>query len=208
MTIEPPFNSEQLKSLLLLLDFHRRLAFGLSCAERLYPNYLAFVHAHHWGDAAAVRQALDLGWQALDEQPGDQSDMAHICSKVQAAAPDTEDFGTVLGSLALDAANAAELILLFLDERSVDHIIEIASLCCDTVAIYVSSRETTEPTIVLVEPSTTLDPLMQEELRKQREDARSFARMTLASIRHLKASRRQIHRSNVGLLTQGPERGG
>jgi hypothetical protein len=69
MTVEAPFDPDELRKLLLGLGAQQRLAFGLACSERLYPNYVVFADEQGWGEPKTLRAALDLAWDAVLGQP-------------------------------------------------------------------------------------------------------------------------------------------
>lgn len=102
---------ERLRRRLAALPSTRRAAFVALCAERLYPHYLAFEREEDWGDPAALRTALDRTWAHVDGDPLTEAEAAPLIAACEAAAPDTEDFGGLLVSPALDAASAAALAL-------------------------------------------------------------------------------------------------
>lgn len=112
------------------------LAFGLSCAERMFPNYLGFTKVNEWGNPEAIRSALDLGWSSLmDLGVVDQEAIQAMRGSCEAAAPDTEKFSE-LASAALDSAGAAVLILDFLLESDRQRIVEVASLSLETIDMH------------------------------------------------------------------------
>jgi len=58
MKIEREFDPDRRRRSLTKLTPRKRVLFALACSERLYPNYLAFVAKHEWGDREALRAAL------------------------------------------------------------------------------------------------------------------------------------------------------
>lgn len=52
------FNATELKMRLVRIDSKRMLAFGLLCAERMLPNYIAFQRENGWGDVLKLQNAL------------------------------------------------------------------------------------------------------------------------------------------------------
>lgn len=151
MTVEPPFDPDGLRKLLLGLAPQQRLAFGLACSERLYPNYTVFAREQGWGEPETLRAALDLAWDAVLGQPASSEIVREIKKRVEDAEPDTEDFGTILVSSALDAATTAGLVLKLLEVDDIDVAVEIASLARDTVDMYVQAAENIDPSDTALE---------------------------------------------------------
>jgi uncharacterized protein YjaG (DUF416 family) len=165
---------------------------------------VAFSEEHRWGDADALRKALDWGWRTLDGLPIEKRDLDEMRRAVDAAIPDADDFSTILVSSAMDAAIATKLLLQFVDGRKFESVLEVASLCRDTVDMYVSAGNNE-----VLENGTTEDlivahPLMQEELRRQREDARALASLTEFDTAKdvLKQRWRDQAQSNIGLRSR------
>lgn len=196
--MERPFDRTEMSELLGRLEYRGQLAFGISCAERLYPNYLAFCEEQRWGNAKALRRALDLGWQSLAGQPVARPDIAQLYQEIETVIPDADDFRTRLVSSAMDAAISARLLLQFIDRGHLEDIVEIASLCRDTVDIYISASE---PIHSLLEEQILAHPVMQEELKRQRDDARELLNISMCqeAVDAFKKRWRCPPRSNIGL---------
>jgi uncharacterized protein YjaG (DUF416 family) len=201
MTAELPFDSDGLRNLLLGLAPPQRLVFGLACSERLYPNYVVFAAEQGWGDPETLRAALDLAWDTILGQPPSPEVVRQLKERVEEAEPDTEDFGTILVSSALDAAAAAGLVLKLLEADDPDLAIEIASLSRDTVDMYVQAREHLDPSDTALEKKILFHRLMQVELRRQRDDLRMLASTPWSpeAARRLKDAWRDPPLSNIGL---------
>ncbi len=152
-----------------------RLAFALSCAERLWPNYLAFKREAGWGDPVALRRALDLAWASLDGAEPSASSIALARKQVREAEPETEDFDTILVSSALDAAASAGLVLQVLEAADPAAVVEIASLCRDTVAMFVQDREHIAAAAANLEDQIYDHRLMQAEMQRQHDDLAELA---------------------------------
>jgi uncharacterized protein YjaG (DUF416 family) len=195
-----PFDAEQVREALTLLPPKRRLAFALGCSERLYPNYVAFHREQGWGDPQALRSALNAGWDVLKGHHPDPSVLARLRRRVHDAEPETEDFDTILVSSALDAANAAGLVLKVAETGDIESAVEIASLCHDTVDMYAQESESMDSTGAELEQQILSHPLMQEELRRQRDDLASLAQSgwTPDDVRRFEEAWREPEVSNIG----------
>jgi len=173
-----PFNEKALLKAIKGVPWKAQLAFALSCAERLYPNYLAFVKQQSWGEPSVLRAALDLGWSVLEGHASDLSDLKSLGDAVQRAEPETEDFDTILVSSALDAAASAGLVLQFLKDRNARVVVEIATLCRDTVDMFVQDVEGLTPSQPNFEEKILKHDLMQRELQRQHADLEELRNFT------------------------------
>lgn len=75
---EPPFDTEGLREQLLSLTPPQLLAFGLTCSERLYPNYVVFSREQGWGQPESLRASLDLAWDALSGRVPPPDVLSHL----------------------------------------------------------------------------------------------------------------------------------
>lgn len=200
--MEKPFDPKEIFDLMTHMNDKARLAFGLSCAERLYPNYVAFHEEQQWGNSAAIRDALDLGWKVLNGESVERNALFETLEKVDSIIPDADDFSTILVSSAMDAAIAAKLILQFIDNHNVESIEKIASLCLDTVDMYVSGCGSEPFERAISSDQIVVHPLMQEELRRQREDALELVSHMTAPMatNTLRERWRDQAKSNLGLV--------
>ena len=128
-------NLETIAEELRSLSHDEMLAYGLSCAERLFPNYLKFSRENNWGDSDALREALDSGWARLAQQESPTIDLELLQQRCAEAAPDTEAFEK-FASPGLDSAAAAYHLVKFLRNRDPEEISTIAHLCFETVEMY------------------------------------------------------------------------
>jgi uncharacterized protein len=199
--MEPAFDRESLLSNLRILPFAAALAFALSCAERLYPNYIRFSREHGWGDPSVLRAALDYGWGRLLGNTN-ETDAGELRQQCEDATPDTEDFDSIYISPGLDAACAASMVLDIVQNRDPGIVADIASLCRDTVDMYIQEIEKMSSQDRKREQKILIHPLMQRELSRQREDISTVADLLtegdgLASV--LRDRWRAPERSNIDL---------
>lgn len=181
------------------LRVEAHLAFGLSCCERLFPNYLAFMRETGWGDSGSLRAALDLAWGVLDGAAPSSDALSRAEEAVRDAEPETEDFETILVSSALDAAVCTGLLLQFLREGGTGKIAEIASLCRDTVDMFVQDMLRLDRAAPNFEDEIRADQLMQRELQRQRDDLaelKSFSNLT-SEVAALRTRWRSVKSSNI-----------
>lgn len=194
-----PIDSRAIELALAPLGREAQLAFGLSCCERLFPNYLAFTRETGWGTPEALRSALDLAWSALEGATPASNALSRARQAVQDAEAETEAFDTVLVSSALDAATCAGLVLRFIDGGDIGKIVEIASSCRDTVDMLVQAFEGLVPSDPDIEQEILRHRLMQAKLRRQQDDLLALATFsaTPTEVVELRERWRSPDKSNI-----------
>lgn len=200
--MEQPLNPDDLRTKIDRLSARGRIAFLLSCAERLVPNYAAFSKHHGWGDVGALQQALDLGWRCLSGRPVDAGEVHRCLSRCETATPDTEDFESKYVSSGLDAAVCCAFVLELLLQDDSQKVVEGASLARDTVDMHIRELESLHPQDPALEEKICRHPLMQRELQRQREDLEMLTQIKLAGddIEELSRRWRNPPVSNIGRL--------
>ena len=169
--MESKFDETSLKVKLKELSREQKILFMLSCCERLYPNYLAFNKKHEWGNPFVLRNTLDFAWTVLERGIGeDKEELKKLLKQCDEITPDTEDFDSIFVSQALDSTVAVASLLEYIISDSNDKIIEVASLARDTVDMYVQELEDMAPNDPNLEKMILEHPLMQQELKRQRQD--------------------------------------
>ncbi|WP_438023391.1 DUF416 family protein [Sorangium sp. So ce233] len=193
------FNGSALEWSLASLPREALIAFGLSCCERLYPNYVAFKRETGWGEPDVLRKGLDLAWGVLEGFGPSHDSVNSAWQEVQRAEPETEDFDTILVSSALDAAAAVGLVLKFIEEGGVGTIVEIASLCRDTVDMFVQDQDGLVSNDPKLKERILNHRLMQRELQRQQDDLlalRSFSGLP-TEVARLRENWRNPQKSNI-----------
>jgi uncharacterized protein YjaG (DUF416 family) len=171
------FDEDRLRQSLARLDPWKRVAFmALSC-ERMVPNYDRFTADSGFGDSQVLRRGIDAAWSWL-ESDRVPDDLKSVRARVEQQAPDTEGFSSRFTSAALDAANAVASLLDAIDDPDGANPVEVASLARDTVDLYVQEIENLDPNDRGLEDAIRRHPLMQAELRRQRDDLAYLERWT------------------------------
>lgn len=177
------FDQRQLGMRLTRLGDDQRLAFGLACAERLYPHYVAFSCDIGWGEPSVLRAALDAVWTKVCGHPHSTEVLRQLHKNVETMIPDADDFQGRSVSSAMDAGCAVSYLLqLVLGESEPGTIEEIADLAYATVDMlaqetpeFLAARPTNERQMILEsgraarEATTLAQPIVQRELRLQAE---------------------------------------
>jgi uncharacterized protein YjaG (DUF416 family) len=163
------FDEKRLELSLQHLLPWRRIAFMVKVGERMLPNYERFSAEAGFGDVSVLKDAFNaaLTWIESDRLPDNLADLRRSCEQ---QAPDTERFDSRYTSAALDAANVASIILDAIERPDEARPLDVASLARDTVDMFVQGLLNLNPNASEFEETILRHPLMQTELRRQKED--------------------------------------
>jgi uncharacterized protein len=157
----------------------QKTAFAAGLLERMLPNYHMFAEAVQFGDAALLRNQLDLIWQRLAGQKVKINFEAQLLKlELQIPEPEQYDFFGVYP--ALDCTMALMILLQSIQDKDVDGFIEISKLSENSVRNYVELTLTeailaeqpnaeADVEINLTEADIAAHPLMQWEFDTQQE---------------------------------------
>jgi len=180
------------------------VAFGLSCCERMLPNYLAFKRKVKWGDERPLQQALDELWKYVEGQVLDESTAKRLLAACEVVAPDSDDFSELLTGAAQEACFSICCILEYLLHGDVEQIAQVSSFAIDTLDLYISALLDGFSTAARAVPYNPereerirLHPLMQRELARQDADLKLLANNPDFSL--LKPQWRAPEKSNIDL---------
>lgn len=168
------YDKKHIGRLIQNLDARGRVAFGLSCGERMFPNFKKFARDFDYGHEAELREALDRGWGWL-QNPASQPGLKKYASRLLKFAPETEDFDTILVSSALDAVNVCSLLLELCCGAKDAECLEISTLSRDSVDMYVQELEDLNPRDPDLEVKIATHPLMIAEVSRQIGDLETLA---------------------------------
>jgi uncharacterized protein YjaG (DUF416 family) len=122
------------------LPQRHRAAFAASGAERLLPLYERFSQKARWGDPERLRQGLDLAWKMVAGETVSEVLLKKHADQVEEVVPDSEDFGSLLGSAAQDAAVTVIYALKSLYEKDPEMAGHVVNLLHETVEWIVTDR--------------------------------------------------------------------
>lgn len=161
------FDDAALKRHLVTSPNFRRLAFAMLLCQRGWPALEKFGRDTGF-DVSPHPHALNEGWLCLgggDRMRAEHAAMAQQCLD---STPDTEDFDHPLTSAALDGGLSIGLMMEFLVDDDVDHIVEAASLAHDTADLFEAILEDVDPHSL--RGWTAGLQFVQRELRQQADD--------------------------------------
>jgi uncharacterized protein len=146
------------------LSFRKQLAFAYHLAKRLLPNYEAFTKKENWGDKKIVENALFFIKEAITKEKMYQEKLQEVIDNLLSVTPDTDDFGSVQSSLALDVCVLLLETLESMKNQDKQQLSSIASLPFNSLRMWIEDRDST-----FDESHIDNDPLVQKEITFQTE---------------------------------------
>ena len=165
------FDPSVLRRELSGLSTNHRVAFCVSCSQRLLPSYEGFFHMEKWGTPEILKAAIEEVWQFLQGNQGlSRERIRDLARQCEEAAPDTERFSSRYTSAALDAASALVETLQCCEDGDPTHGVNAATSARDSVDMYIQVRDNLDAQGDAMEEAIARDPLMQREMKKQEND--------------------------------------
>lgn len=179
---------------------------GALVCERLAPNYCRFEEISNWRGYATLRSALDIVWVQISDKRINTDQRDHMLRDCDKLVPSADDFSTNTVSMAIDAAASVCVLLEAISGASPEKIAEICTAAVDTVHMYLQSSEFDDCVVFGSEEDAAIlvHPLMQTELKRQREDYQMLAETLdispefIANVRRL-AEERGSNLGNIGV---------
>jgi uncharacterized protein YjaG (DUF416 family) len=198
------YSKQEIQQRLELLPNRDCIVFGLSCCERMLPNYVAFKQKSNWGDEYSLRNALDELWKHIEGQPIDETTAKRMIANCENAAPDADDFSLVLTGPAQEACFSICCVLDYVQQENRERIAQASAFAIDTLDGYIQELLDGFPTTARAvqysperEERIRLHPLMQRELARQEADLKLLA--THPDLKLLKSQWRAPAKSNLDL---------
>lgn len=121
------------------LDRNTQILFANLVSEFQFPFYVKFEEKYQYGSSEKLRSVIDEIYVVVNTYNliADQ-DIEDLENVVDSISPDTNDFGGLLGSLALNAASSVTETLRMLREEETDQLRNIISLYFDSFDFYYS----------------------------------------------------------------------
>ncbi|NMP30752.1 YjaG family protein [Thalassotalea sp. M1531] len=182
---------------------------ALCCAllERMLPNYVMFSHAAEFGDAAILRNQLDLLWQKLDSNQKIKVNVQAQLEKLELQIPDPEAFDFFGVFPALDVCMAMMSLLQATQNKEADEFANVSRLSHNSVSYYVELvlAESMEEGEDIPVKAINEHPLMVWEKAMQDElfDFLQTAPENKATCQQLKSMALEEGLSNLGIEIDG-----
>jgi uncharacterized protein YjaG (DUF416 family) len=146
----------------------KKVAFLVLLYERMIPELRSFCVAEN-RDFSLFQRAREEFWQWL--MGGDSSiSWGRFREDILNAAPDTEDFGALEGSFALNAALVAADISGFIEDGQERHVVEALGYARDSLDANATNQTGAVVFDRAVEDYVNAHPLVQKEARTEEED--------------------------------------
>lgn len=198
------YSKEEVQRRLEALPSRSRIAYGLSCCERMLRNYIAFKQKVQWGDERPLQKALDELWKCVEGEEMAKSAAKQLYEACEVVAPDSDDFSELLTGSAQEACFSICCILEYLLHGDVEQIAQVSSFAIDTLDLYVSALLDgfdRTPHVIFNrkerDEQIRLHPLMQRELARQDADLKFLA--SNPDLTLLKSKWRAPAKSNIDL---------
>jgi uncharacterized protein YjaG (DUF416 family) len=158
--------TNQLKRNTSNLLYKPQLKFAVLICKKLYFDYQRFTEVYNWGDANLLMNAILICEQAI-ENAIDLNQVNALLPKIDLIAPQMDDFGSELGSYALNASASVYETLQFITDKDTTHIYSIATYYTDTVDFKIQEEK------VLTDLEIENHPLMVEAWNFVLEETKS-----------------------------------
>ena len=194
--------SEEMSARLLSFSRPKKLTFLLLLYERMIPELRSFCRAQS-RDFSIFQRDREEFWRFLADGHSSRS-WPQLTEDILGATPDSDEFGTLEGSFALNAGLVAAEIAGFIADGQNSHIVDAASYAFDSLDFKIGS----EPDIVFDDPTAMeyvddyvmAHPFAKRERQTEEEDVSLLATLpdaawpahTVAMLRHRAESRQGL----------------
>ena len=176
------------------LEGFKAIAFAAALLERMLPNYALFCDVTDSGDAAALRNCLNLVWETL-KSPKSKFNIAVQLEKVELATPDTEEFDNYGVYPAIDAAIGLASLLNLVAGDDPQGAVVISKLSQGSVEAYLLATGEADDDSVKEHPLMAFEVEVQNEMLDYIEQAKSSAK----AADEMRALALEAGMSNIGL---------
>lgn len=117
-----------------ILSRREKVAICIKCCERLAPLYSKFSETENWGDEKILSESRRIARAWLQ---GSNVDFSLILGVLDSAIPDSEDFGSALGSYAQNASISHSYMLDQINTEDMQPLLWVLEKCYDSIDLYV-----------------------------------------------------------------------
>jgi len=117
-----------------LLSQEEKVVLCLICCARLFPLYEVFSEKEDWGDASILAESQSFAKKWLRRE---RLETKSLVKSLGSVIPDMDDFGSCLGSYALNAGLAHEHLLEQMESNDSAPAFYALLSCYDTIDFYV-----------------------------------------------------------------------
>ena len=161
---------DKLKSNINGIPSEQKLQFAIEICDRLLPDYQNFSELNKWGEIKPLRDGLKYCKQLANGMELEFDSVKKLIKRIEKNTPDSEDFGQIEGSLALNAACAISETLNFIMDKNNQRIVDVGNFCYDTEYFKLSERK---PNLSDVELEKEME--LQKEIKWQLRKTKNVA---------------------------------
>lgn len=125
---------ERITTAITTLNHPEKVALCLMCCNRLYPLYDIFHTIEQWGNPTLLAECRQMAKNWLN---GTEVEPLVLRNRLDQVLPDTEDFGSVHGSYALNASTSHAYLLNLIIQDSAVLLAYVPHNCYSTIDLYV-----------------------------------------------------------------------
>lgn len=133
-----------LQSKIINTSFWGKVVHGFLCNMRMAPNYYFFCRNENWGDIEFFSNLLYKLRKNIESlNILDSSSIINNLEYLDSITPDTEDFGEIYASHALDSCISLSLLLRYLKEKDEKLILQISDYSIETIYMHLKDSKPT-----------------------------------------------------------------
>ncbi len=122
------------------LSFEQQLVFANVLSERMLPNYQLFSESTEFGNVKVLSTIVDLIWQKLAKQSV-KLNLEVQQNKLLDETPELADYESFGVVAAIDCAMSINTMIVAMEQKMDEDLINISKLSSSTVASYISAVE-------------------------------------------------------------------
>jgi uncharacterized protein YjaG (DUF416 family) len=115
-----------------LMPIQQGLELAVDICKKLFFDYQKFSETYQWGEPDFLLDGIRVCEKALTQHP-DTSVVKDLIQKIESVTPDMDDFGSMLGSYALNASASVWETLQYLLDFDKTHIMAVSTYYTDTI---------------------------------------------------------------------------
>lgn len=196
------FDLDALEKRVAKLPPRHRAAFAALCTERMLPNYAMFSRLCRWGDAQALRNALDKVYDALASGSVDASAMKKLKAACEKQVPDIDEFADESVSWAADAAHALVATFECLLTGDARQACACANAAKDTVDNFIQEQTELSYSDPVLMGKLEDEPLLLREMSRQQYSLDALEKLKALDAKAIKDLRSEFGgqgKSNINL---------
>jgi uncharacterized protein YjaG (DUF416 family) len=167
--------SEETAANLRSLSAKKKLAFAVLLFERMVPELQSFIAAEH-RNFSPFQRAREKFWRSLMDE-GSSDEWPQLREAILEATPDSEDYGSIAASFALNAALVAANIAEFLTDGQDSHLVEAIGYARDSLDANATNEIGASVYNGAVENYVKAHPLVQKERQAEEDDVAFLSKL-------------------------------